>query len=76
MSDVIDKAKIAGIVAVFGAIVTVVYGFANFVLLSGIGTFLATLLIQYGSIKVKILVPLAALLGFFSWSVVNGGIHT
>lgn len=75
MGEVIDKAKVAGIVAVFGAIATVVYGFTNFVLLSGIGTFLITLLIQYGSIKVKVLVPVAALLGFLSWSAVNGSIH-
>lgn len=76
MSTAFDKAKIAGIVAVFGAISAFVYGFANFVLLAGLGTFFASLSIQYGSLKIKILVPLATLLGLASWSTFNGGLDS
>jgi len=57
-----DKAKISAIAGLLGAVAAVVYGFVNFVLLAGIGMFLFTMLIQYSSIKIKILVPFAALL--------------
>jgi len=72
MSIALDKAKISGIAGLFGAFAVFVYGFVNFVLIGGMATFLLTLMIQYGSIKVKILVPIVTLLALFSWSMYNG----
>ena len=62
MTKTFDKAKVSAIAGIFGAIAATVYGFMNFVLLAGMGMFLFTMLIQYSSIKIKILVPFAALL--------------
>lgn len=58
MSSVFDKAKVSGIAGLVGAITAIFSGFLNFALMAALGTFLITMLIQYGSIKIKILVPI------------------
>jgi hypothetical protein len=72
MSVAIDKAKISGIVAVFASIIALVGNYANLALLVCLGTFLFTLMIQYGSIKFKI-VGSSLLIGFITWLVSHGG---
>lgn len=58
MSSVFDKAKVSGIVGLAGAITAIFSGFVNFALMAALGAFLVTMLIQYGSVKIKILVPM------------------
>ena len=75
MSTAIDKAKISGITALFGAIVAIIYGFANFAMFTSLVTFITMMMVQYGSIKVKILVPAALLLTLFAGIQYIGGVH-
>ena len=66
MSIAMDKAKISGITGAFGAIAAVVAGYASWFLFFGIGTFVFTLMIQYGTIKIKIALTMAGLIGMMS----------
>jgi hypothetical protein len=74
MSMVIDKAKVSGIVGAISAFATVLYGYVNFVLLVGIGVFLLTMMIQYGSVKIKLLVPAFTAIIFLLSLMYNGGL--
>jgi len=58
LSSVLDKAKVSGIAGLAGAITAVFTGFVNLALMAALGTFFITMLIQYGSVKIKILVPI------------------
>ena len=72
MSVALDKAKISGVVAAFASIMALIDNYPNYVLLAGLGTFLFTLMIQYGSIKFKI-VGSSLLTGFIMWLFSLGG---
>lgn len=72
MSAVLDKAKVSGIAGAISGFATILYGYVNFVLFIAVGVFLLTLMVQYGSIKVKILVPAFTIL-IFILSLIHGG---
>lgn len=68
-----DKAMISGIVGALGAVAAVISGLPSMFMLAGFGTFFFTMLIQYGSIKVKLVVSLVGGLGLGSLYFVGGG---
>lgn len=67
-----DKAKISGIVAFFASIVAAIEGYPNYVLITALGTFLFTLMVQYGSVKFKI-VGTSMVASFIIWLLSSGG---
>ena len=68
-----DKAIISGIVGAFGAVAAVISGIPSMFMLAGFGTFFFTMLIQYGSIKIKLVASLVGGLGLGSWYYYGGG---
>ena len=66
------KATISGIVGLLGAGSTAMVGQAQISIPIGFGLFLITLLIQYDSIKIKIMASFATFMGFL-YFILNGG---
>lgn len=64
MSTVMDKAKISGIVGVVGAFATLLTGYVNLILFAALGTFIFSLMIQYGAVKFKIFLSLTPVILF------------
>jgi hypothetical protein len=60
------KSAVAAITGLSGAIMAVYYGYANYSALVGFGAFFVTLGIQYTSVKIKIIVPILAVLAYLS----------
>jgi len=74
MTTAMDKAKVSAITGAFGSLTAFVAGYTNFVMIAGMAAFLFTMMIQYGLIKVKILVPAATALGLISWYLYSYGV--
>lgn len=72
MSVALDKAKVSAAVATFASIVTWIEGFPNYFLLTALGAFFFTLMIQYGSVKFKI-VGSSLFMSFIMWILSHGG---
>lgn len=60
MNAVATKSTVAAITGLFGSLGAVFYGYGNLVPIAGIGLFLFTLLVQYGALKIKFLIPMGA----------------
>ena len=74
MTTAMDKAKISAVTAFFTAIATFVYGYVNFVMITGLAAFLFALMVQYNVFKIKILIPLATILGIVYWILSGKGL--
>jgi len=74
MSVAMDKAKISGIAGVVGAITALVTGNIQYLIIGGFGLFFLTLMIQYGSIKIKAVMTLTGGIGFALMYIKENGI--
>lgn len=63
MKVAVIKPLVAAITGLAGALTSAHYGYVNFAAITGFGSFLLVLAIQYSSIKIKIVTSLAAILG-------------
>lgn len=74
MNTAFVKSVVAGGTGIFASITAFFYGYANVMLLTFLGVFILTLAIQYSILKIKIIIPLLASLGFMYYFLNSFGI--
>lgn len=73
MTVAMDKAKVSGIAGTVSAIATLFSPYSTYFIFAGLGVFLVTMLIQYGSFKIKFVASITGVLLFFTTYFVDGG---
>ena len=73
MTVAMDKAKISGVAGTVSAIATLLSPYNVYFIFAGLGMFLVTMLIQYGSIKIKFVASMTGILLFVITYFVEGG---
>jgi hypothetical protein len=73
MTAVMDKAKVSGIAGAVSALATLFSPYNVYFIFVGFGMFLMTLLIQYGSLKIKLVASMTGILLFLATYFVKGG---
>lgn len=73
MTAVIDKAKVSGITGTISAVATLLSPYNAYFIFAGIGMFLVTMLIQYGSFKIKFVTSMTGILLFLVTYFAEGG---
>jgi len=73
MTVAMDKAKVSGIAGTISAIATLLSPYNAYFIFAGLGMFLVTMLIQYGSLKIKLVTSMTGILLFLVTYFVEGG---
>ncbi len=73
MTVVMDKAKVSGIAGTVAAIATLLSTYNVYFIFAGFGMFMMTMLIQYGSFKIKFVASMTGALLFVITYLVEGG---
>jgi len=74
MNTALVKSTVAAGSGFLASITSFIYGYANFAMIAFIGVFILTLAIQYNVLKIKIIIPLLAGLGFIFYSLNSFGL--
>jgi len=75
MNTALVKSTVAASSGFFASITSFFYGYANLSMLAFFGAFVLTLAIQYNVLKIKIIIPIAAGLGFLYYFLNSFGIN-
>lgn len=73
MTAVMDKAKVSGIAGALAGLATLLSPYNVYFVFAGFGMFLMTLLIQYGSLKIKLVASMTGILLFLATYFVKWG---
>lgn len=73
MTVAMDKAKVSGIAGTVAAITTLLSPYNVYFIFAGFGMFMMTMLIQYGSFKIKFIASMTGTLLFVITYFVEGG---
>ena len=74
MNTALAKSAIAAGTGFFASVTALFYGYANLTMLAFLGTFLLALSIQYGALKIKVMIPFVAGFGFLYFFLNNLGL--